>query len=118
MVTVAKMTEFRRYSQKLMAAPEPPSAMASSGLCSPRTRLKAPRLKSAGSRLLAFEAREALLDSAVRSIQRNGAIVTTTAMATRVQAPTRRQLTGFLGAGAEVAGLLREGAEVVMAGVP
>src|SRR4029453_6312632 len=80
-----------------MAAPEPPSAMASSVVCSPRTRLKAPQLKSAGKRFPALEANALLLDSAVRSIQRNGAIVTATATPTSTQAPTRRQLVGFFG---------------------
>ncbi len=81
--------------------------------------MKAPRLKSAGSRLLALEARAALLESAVRSIQRNGATVTMTATTTRVQAPARRQLKGFRGfLWAVLADVLRERAEVVMAGVP
>ena len=39
--TVAKMNEFRRNSQKLTAAPEPPSARASSGVAVPRTRSNA-----------------------------------------------------------------------------
>src|SRR4051794_24428474 len=65
-------TEFRRYSQKFSAAPEPPSAWASSTVLSPRTRLKAPQVKSAGRNDEAWLASARLLDSAVRSIQYMG----------------------------------------------
>jgi len=89
-----KMIELRRYSQKLMSAPDPPSARASAGDCSPKTRLKAPKLNSAGRRLAALAARALLVDSAVRRTQRNGRTETAIARTRRAQAPARRALKG------------------------
>src|SRR5688500_8236801 len=89
-----KMIELRRYSQKLMAAPEPPSATASAGLWRPSTRLKAPNVKSAGSRLADCEASAPLVDSAVRRTQRNGSTETAIARARRAQATIRRAVSG------------------------
>ena len=67
--TVAKMIELRRKSQKLTAAPEPPSALASSGVASPSTRSNAPQVKSTGSNEAGSPNSDFEVDSAVRSIQ-------------------------------------------------
>jgi hypothetical protein len=64
-----KSKEFSRYCQKLMEAPEPPSAMASEAVWRPKTRLNAPRLKSAGRRLAEFAASDPLVERAVRRTQ-------------------------------------------------
>src|SRR5690349_10808443 len=77
-----------------MAAPEPPSATASAGVCRPKTRLKAPKVNSAGRRLLALVASALLVDSAVRSTQRKGRTETAMARISRAQAPARRGLNG------------------------
>jgi hypothetical protein len=63
------MRELRRNSQKLTEAPEPPCAIASAVVARPRTRSKAPKVKSAGRRLVEFAARAFVLDRAVRRIQ-------------------------------------------------
>src|SRR5687768_13905169 len=88
------MIELRRYSQKLMAAPEPPSATASAGLCRPSTRLNAPKVKSAGSRLADWDASALLVDSAVRRTHRNGSTETAMARMSSAQATARRALNG------------------------
>ena len=67
--TVAKMIELRRNSQKLTAAPEPPSALASSGVASPSTRSKAPEVKSTGSSEAGSPNSDFEVENAVRSIQ-------------------------------------------------
>src|SRR4051794_41772041 len=65
-------TEFRRYSQKFSAAPDPPSAWACSTELSPRTRLNGPKVKSAGRNDPEWLASARVFDSAVRSIQYRG----------------------------------------------
>ena len=63
------MIELRRYSKKLISPPAPPWAIASSGVDSPRTRLKAPRVGSTGSNEPGSENSDLVVDSAVRNIQ-------------------------------------------------
>ncbi len=63
------MSELRRYSQKFTAAPEPPSARASSGVASPSTRSNAPVVKSTGSSEDGSLNSDLEVDKAVRSIQ-------------------------------------------------
>src|SRR5688500_883743 len=89
-----KMIGLRRYSQKLMAAPEPPSGTGSAGLWRPRTRMKAQNVKSDGSRVADGEASAPLVDSAVRRAQRNGGTETAIARARRAQATIRRAVSG------------------------
>src|SRR6478609_4876134 len=75
-MATAMMIEFRSASQKFTDAPDPPWACASSTVDSPSTRLKAPNVKSTGSRLDGLVASTAPLENAVRTIQENGNRVT------------------------------------------
>ena len=63
------MNVLRSARRKLISAPEPPAAMASSVVAKPSARSNPPHEKSAGSRLRELLGRASLLDSAVRSDQ-------------------------------------------------
>ena len=63
------MSELRRYDQKLIDAPDPPSASASCVVASPSTRWYAPRVKSTGSSDPGSLPSETVVESEVRSIQ-------------------------------------------------
>ena len=122
MQTVAKMNELRRNSQKFTAAPEPPSARASSGVASPRTRSNAPVVKSTGSSEAGSLNSDFEVENAVRSIQYNGKIVIRMRMIIAVQARARPQLKGLRFFSwtppAPVTRVARDGAVVVAMSLP